>query len=172
MVYNNTQKLDKAYRYTVLVIGLVLYDIIFIRSSKPEAAMKKILFFTITLFSLTTLYSDSSELYPLAKAYPPPSPWLLANSCAACHGTNGAAEGTEIPPLAGMDKDEFVAIMQAYKSEKIVKSSIMTVVAKQLTDEEITSMGGFFAKQSSKPWTPANWRDDVVTPAWATEKEQ
>ena len=134
--------------------------------------MRQVLFVMMTLMAWISLYGDDAELYPLAKAYPPPSPWLLANSCAACHGTNGGAEGSEMPSLAGMDKDEFVAIMQAYKSEQIVKSSVMTIVAKQLTDEEITAMGGFFAKQKSGVWTKKGWRDDVVAPAWSKEKEK
>jgi cytochrome c553 len=96
-------------------------------------------------------------LYKQSKKFPLPSAWLLANSCAGCHGTNGAEFDTSIPPLAGMNKDAFVDMMKAYKSEKIVKSSVMTMVAKQLNDKEITLMADFFAKQKATQWSARKW---------------
>ena len=129
---------------------------------------------SLLLLSLlvSSLFAQEDTTYIQAKKFPQPSAWILANSCSACHGTNGAELNTDIPPLAGMDKDTFVAIMQAYKSEKIVKSSVMTMVAKQVTDNEIKSMADFFSKQKAVEWTEKNWRKDVVIPKWAREEEQ
>ena len=79
----------------------------------------------LTTSSISLL--SAKDVYIQSKKFPIPSAWLLANSCAGCHGTNGAEFGTEIPALAGMDKDAFVYMMKAYKSEKIVKSSMCII---------------------------------------------
>jgi cytochrome c553 len=59
-----------------------------------------------------------------------------------------------------MNKEAFVAMMDAYKSEKIVKSSVMTMVAKQLNDKEIMLMGDFFAKQKATQWSAKKWSEN------------
>ena len=112
-----------------------------------------LVFFIISNISLLS----AKDLYELSKKSPAPSAWLLANSCAGCYGTNGAEFDTSIPPLAGMDKDAFIAMMQAYKSEKIVKSSVMTMVAKQLNDKEIKLMADYFSKQKATQWSAKKW---------------
>jgi len=96
-------------------------------------------------------------MYKQSKKFPLPSAWILANSCAGCHGTNGAEFDTEIPPLAGTNKEAFIEMMEAYKSEKIVKSAVMTMVAKQLNDKEIRVMADYFSKQKAVQWSAKNW---------------
>ena len=71
---------------------------------------------------------------------------MLANACAGCHGTNGVSVGPSIPTLAGIDADYFTAAMQGYKKGEWA-STVMTRLAKPYTDDEITAMGAFFAKQ-------------------------
>ncbi len=109
------------------------------------------------------------ENFKLAKAYPTPSGWLLANACSGCHGTNGASFNTSIPGIAGMNKSEFIAIMQAYKSEKPSKSTVMTIVAEPLSDKEIEKMADYFSKLKATEWKQKNWNDDVTVPLWGKQ---
>ncbi len=69
----------------------------------------------------------------------------LAANCAACHGTNGNSVGGSAV-LAGMDKEDFINKMMAFKSGA-TKSSIMHRHAKGYTDEEIQQLAAFFAAQ-------------------------
>ena len=71
---------------------------------------------------------------------------MLSNTCAGCHGTNGASNGPSIPTLAGMSSAYLVETMQGYKSGD-VPSTIMGRLAKGYTDEEFTLMGEYFSKQ-------------------------
>jgi len=71
---------------------------------------------------------------------------MIANTCAGCHGTNGASAGPSIPTLAGMSSAYLVETMEGYKSGDI-PSTIMGRLAKGYTSEEFALMGGFFAKQ-------------------------
>jgi len=112
------------------------------------------------------------ENFKLAKQYPTPSGWLLANACSGCHGTNGASFKTSIPGIAGMNKSEFIAIMQAYKSEKPSKSTVMTIVAEPLSDKEIESMADYFSKLKATEWKEKNWNDDVTLPHWAEQNSK
>ena len=122
--------------------------------------LKSIIFILIVM----NLYAKEDVNHLQAKKYPLPSAWSLANSCSACHGTNGAELQTDIPSLAGMPKSEFIAIMQAYKSEKVVKTAVMSMIAKQVSDKEIELMADFFSKQKAKEWTKKGWNDDVKKP--------
>lgn len=75
-----------------------------------------------------------------------PSAEMLANTCAGCHGTNGVSVGPATPSIAGISQAYFNDAMKAYK-EGTRPSTIMTRIAKGYTEEEITAMAGFFAKQ-------------------------
>ncbi|MDF1529014.1 MAG: c-type cytochrome [Sedimenticola sp.] len=74
-----------------------------------------------------------------------PSPEMLSQTCAACHGTMGSSVGV-IPTIAGADSEYFVETMQAFKSGDR-KATVMDRVAKGYSDEEITAMAGYFAAQ-------------------------
>jgi len=73
-------------------------------------------------------------------------PAMLGNTCAGCHGTNGASVGPASPTIAGMTKETIVEAMQKYKSGER-PSTIMGRIAKGYTDEEFEAMGEFFSKQ-------------------------
>jgi len=81
---------------------------------------------------------------------------MLAETCAGCHGTDGASSGPAIPTIAGMYHDYFVELMQGYKSGEVY-GTIMDRIAKGFTDEEIGLMAGFFAE---KPYKPAQQEFD------------
>ncbi len=75
-----------------------------------------------------------------------PSPEMLANACAGCHGTNGGSAGATMPSLANQSEAAFIDAMTKFKSGERT-STIMGRLAKGYSDEEIKAMSGFFAKQ-------------------------
>jgi sulfide dehydrogenase cytochrome subunit len=86
-----------------------------------------------------------------------PSAAMMANTCAGCHGTNGASVGPASPNLAGMSEVYFTDTMMAFKSGDR-QSTIMGRIAKGYTDAQIKSMAGFFA---SKPVFMASQKIDA-----------
>ena len=104
------------------------------------------------------------ENFELAKKFPMPSAWLLSAQCSACHGTLGAEFNDIIPPLAGMDKQEFIEKMQEYKTKDANEFIVMGIITQPITDEEIEAMAGFFAKQKPVPWSQEKGHKDVIDP--------
>ncbi|MCB1857184.1 MAG: cytochrome c4 [Gammaproteobacteria bacterium] len=76
---------------------------------------------------------------------------MLANTCAGCHGTNGASGGPAAPTIAGLSKDYFIEVMQGFASGE-VPATIMDRIAKGYTDEEIGQMANFYV---GKPFVKA-----------------
>jgi sulfide dehydrogenase cytochrome subunit len=76
---------------------------------------------------------------------------MLADTCAGCHGTDGASAGPASPIIAGISKDYFIELMEGFSSGD-VPSTIMGRIAKGYTEEEINAMAEFF---SSKPFVKA-----------------
>lgn len=135
------------------------------------------LLITNSLFFVNVQASDDiiggltlEENFQLAKKFPMPSPWLLAAQCSACHGTLGAEYNEIIPPLAGMNKDEFIERMQAYKTGEANDFIVMGIITQPITDEEIIAMAEFFAEQKPVPWNKEKGHKDVVVPEWAKMK--
>ena len=81
---------------------------------------------------------------------------MLAETCAGCHGTDGASAGPASPTLGGMNAEYFTELMQGFRDGKVY-STIMGRIAKGYTDEEIGLMAGFFA---GKPFVPAKQEFD------------
>ncbi|MBL0123174.1 MAG: cytochrome c4 [Betaproteobacteria bacterium] len=76
----------------------------------------------------------------------PPSPEMLANACAGCHGTNGASAGPSMPSLAGQSQLSIVESMKGFKSGDR-PSTVMGRLAKGYSDADYEAMGGFFSRQ-------------------------
>ncbi len=76
---------------------------------------------------------------------------MLGNTCAGCHGVNGASAGTTMPTLAGLPKAFVETAMKQYKDGSR-SSTIMGRIAKGYNDEQFAAMADFFARQ---PWTSA-----------------
>ncbi|MCG8426282.1 MAG: cytochrome c4 [Chromatiales bacterium] len=76
---------------------------------------------------------------------------MLANTCAGCHGTDGASQGPASPTIAGLSKDYFIETMQGFASGEI-PSTIMGRIAKGYTEEEFALMADFYR---TKPFTKA-----------------
>ncbi len=73
----------------------------------------------------------------------------LAATCANCHGTNGQARG-DMRPLAGMNAETIVAMMNGFKSGAVPTATIMHQIAKGYTDEQIRLIAGYLATQPTK----------------------
>ena len=71
---------------------------------------------------------------------------LLGQNCAACHGTDGREFNEAMPPLAGMEKNEFIRAMKEFKQGER-PAIVMDRVAKAFSDEEFAAMAEFFALQ-------------------------
>jgi sulfide dehydrogenase cytochrome subunit len=70
---------------------------------------------------------------------------MLANTCAGCHGTNGASTGPATPTIAGLEEEYFVDVMQEYKSGDR-RSTIMGRIAKGYSDEEVKAIASYYSK--------------------------
>ena len=112
------------------------------------------------------------ENFELAKKFPMPSAWLLSAQCSACHGTMGTVFDEIIPPLAGMDKQDFIDKMQEYKTADASNFIVMGIIAQPITDEEIEAMAGYFSKLNSEPLNQDKAFNDVVVPDWAVMKKE
>ncbi len=97
------------------------------------------------------LATGALAISALAQAAPP-SPAMLSNACAGCHGTNGGSYGPTMPSLAGQSKEAVEVAMKKFKSGER-SGSIMGRLAKGYSDAEITAMAEFFSKQKLHPTT-------------------
>ncbi len=68
---------------------------------------------------------------------------MLGNTCAGCHGTNGASQGPASPTIAGLSVDYFIETMEEFASGDI-PSTIMGRIAKGYSKEEIAAMAKFY----------------------------
>jgi sulfide dehydrogenase cytochrome subunit len=75
-----------------------------------------------------------------------PTATMLADTCAGCHGTDGASTGPATPSLAGMSEIYMVESMEGFKSGER-PSTVMGRIAKGYSEEEYKLMGSYFAKQ-------------------------
>lgn len=64
--------------------------------------------------------------------------------CQTCHGLNGIATIAEAPNLAGESEIYLQAQLQAFRSGKR-QQEMMSIVAKDLTDEEIANLAAWYA---------------------------
>jgi len=71
------------------------------------------------------------------------TPAMLSNTCAGCHGTNGASVGPSMPIIAGQPAAYIEDSMKKFKSGER-PSSIMGRLAKAYTDDDFKAMGEFF----------------------------
>jgi len=67
-----------------------------------------------------------------------------ARTCAVCHGEIGVSVLPNAPNLAGQPEIYLAEQLKAYRSGKR-SNEIMNVIAKPLTDAEITDMSSWFA---------------------------
>ena len=73
---------------------------------------------------------------------------MLANTCAGCHGTNGASAGEYMPTIGGLNKEYLIDVMDDYKTG-LRSSTIMGRIMRGYSDLEIHAIADFYARQ---PW--------------------
>lgn len=73
---------------------------------------------------------------------------MLANTCAGCHGTDGASAGDYMPTIGGLAKGYLFEVMSDYKTG-LRPSTIMGRIMRGYSDQEIWAIADFYA---SKPW--------------------
>jgi len=66
------------------------------------------------------------------------NPAVLADHCAACHGTDGKSPGV-IPSLRGKSSSYIVQYMKEFKTDER-KGTVMNRLAKGLSDEQILAV--------------------------------
>lgn len=71
---------------------------------------------------------------------------MLSNTCAGCHGTDGASVGPSLPSLSGMSAAYLTDQMNAYKSGETA-GTIMNRIAKGYSDDDIAAIANYFAMQ-------------------------
>lgn len=71
----------------------------------------------------------------------------LSSECAACHQTSGRLAGS-IPVIAGRPADQFVALMNAYRTRQR-SNDVMWTIAARLNDQEIEALAAYY--ESLKP---------------------
>lgn len=71
---------------------------------------------------------------------------MLGNTCAGCHGVNGASAAETMPTIGGQSKTYLESAMKQYRDGSRA-STIMGRIAKGYNDEQISAMSQFFAKQ-------------------------
>ena len=67
------------------------------------------------------------------------SPSMLANTCAGCHGTDGASAGDIMPIIGGMEKEYMSTVLLEYKTGER-DSTIMGRIAKGYSDNELKAI--------------------------------
>ncbi|MCW8854667.1 MAG: c-type cytochrome [Gammaproteobacteria bacterium] len=85
---------------------------------------------------------------------------MLANTCAACHGTNGSSQGPATPSIAGISHDYFIDAMTAFKEDDR-PATVMNRIAKGYTEDQIKLMASFFSNQKMNP-TSQNFNSAMV----------
>lgn len=71
----------------------------------------------------------------------------LAATCANCHGTQGrAAEGSAVPGLAGVPREQMIEQLQAFRAGTR-PATIMHQLSKGYTDAQIEQLAAYFAAQ-------------------------
>ncbi|MCX7162851.1 MAG: c-type cytochrome [Betaproteobacteria bacterium] len=81
----------------------------------------------------------------------------LGNTCAGCHGVNGASAGTTMPVIGGLPKSYIETAMKQYRDGSR-SATVMGRIAKGYNDAQIAAMSEFFARQA---WVSATQNVDA-----------
>lgn len=75
---------------------------------------------------------------------------VWAASCAACHGTDGATLGSDVPGLAGRDAEQLYRALVEFKAGQRPAATVMHQHAKGYTDDELRRIAQYFSRQKAK----------------------
>ena len=72
-----------------------------------------------------------------------------ASTCAACHGSDGKAQGA-IPAIAGRDAEQLYRTLLEFKNGQRPAATVMHQHAKGYADDELRRIAQAFAAQSAR----------------------
>ena len=70
---------------------------------------------------------------------------IINVKCATCHGSSGISKGAGVPHLAGQPESYLKEQLEKYKSGER-QHQIMSIIAGQLSDDEITLLASWYSK--------------------------
>ena len=74
-----------------------------------------------------------------------PTEKIINVKCATCHGSYGISKGAGVPHLAGQPESYLKEQLEKYKSGER-QHQIMSIIAGQLSDDEITTLASWYSK--------------------------
>ena len=84
-------------------------------------------------------------ILPIAAQSGQASPSMLADACAACHGTDGRSPST-IPSIQGKSADYMMQRLKAFKAGER-EGTVMNRIAKGYSDAELLAIAKFLASK-------------------------
>jgi cytochrome c553 len=69
---------------------------------------------------------------------------VRANQCFVCHGADGLSKQPDAPNLAGQNETYVIKALKDYRSGKR-EHEVMSMMAKNLTDDDITNVAAYFS---------------------------
>jgi sulfide dehydrogenase cytochrome subunit len=96
---------------------------------------------------------------------------MLSNTCAGCHGTNGASAGGPMPSIAGLSKRYISQALNDYKSGKR-PSTIMGRIARGYSDLEIEAIASHLSSQNWQNQAGAKAKRKLVKQGAKIHQEQ
>ena len=93
---------------------------------------------------LGTLLVATLACGSVARAADPAAAKEKAEVCAGCHGDNGVSQTENIPSLAGQP-DQFIQWQMVYFRAGARKNELMQPIAEQVSNEDVRSLGAYYA---------------------------
>lgn len=109
------------------------------------------------IFFAQTAYGASVEGYPASGR-------SKASQCRTCHGLNGYAQIPVAPHIGGESVSYLMAQLKAFRSGERV-NEMMSVVAKNLSDQDIADLAAWYASQNADAELPAGINADAAPSA-------
>ena len=69
---------------------------------------------------------------------------VVSTRCAVCHGIDGEGHGIQKSKISGMDVDEFIRLINLYKSS-VRRNYMMESYTKDLSKEDIENLAAYYA---------------------------
>lgn len=109
--------------------------------------MKKIAFIVLLILNGANYAADKQIIAPEKAAL-----------CASCHGQQGISTNPQWPNIAGQHASYLIKQLNDYKNIKTRNVPIMTTIASQLNEVEMTELSNYYAKQPlAKGSTPEQY---------------
>lgn len=75
-----------------------------------------------------------------------------SQTCASCHGANGASDNTMYPMLAGQHESYLYHVLRQYKSGER-ENAVMAGMVANLSDQDMRDLAAFYAAQEPAVFT-------------------